>query len=114
PANCFQANHLVVSRIVGTGPAGSNDEFIELYNPTSNPITVTGYTLWYRAAANIGPWLAVHNIATLSGVVPSHRYLLAVYNAAGATYSFPAVPADVGYNPSISATGGQLLIWRTG
>lgn len=39
------ASHLLISEIAVRGPAGGYDEFVELYNPTSNEINVLGYKL---------------------------------------------------------------------
>ncbi len=50
------ANHPVISEILINGvnesAASNNDEFVEVYNPTSNPIDVSNWTIDYRSATS--------------------------------------------------------------
>lgn len=43
------ANHLVISEIQTTGQT-ANDEWIEIYNPTNQPVDISGYSLQYRGS----------------------------------------------------------------
>ena len=49
------ANHLVISEVLVNGKyesnAADNDEFVEIYNPTSDPVDVSNWTIDYRSAS---------------------------------------------------------------
>src|SRR5437867_2298462 len=51
------ATHVVISEFATRGPASATDEFVELYNPTDNPIDISGWTLQYDAASAGANWL---------------------------------------------------------
>lgn len=64
---------VVISEIQVAGPNGANDEFVELYNPTSSPVDLTGWRL--RKA---GP-SATNLVLTMSGTIPAHGYFLVAH-----------------------------------
>lgn len=41
--------HVVISEVAGYGPGGTDDEFVELYNPTHVDVNVGGWSIWRRA-----------------------------------------------------------------
>ncbi|WP_018297379.1 ExeM/NucH family extracellular endonuclease [Corynebacterium lubricantis] len=67
-------SNIVINELYGGGGnSGSvfNNDFVELYNPTAEPIDITGWTLTQLSAAgNVG------NRAPLSGIVPANSYFL--------------------------------------
>jgi len=67
-------NHVVISQIYGgggnTGAIYTND-FVELFNPTTAPITLNGYSLQYAATGGVN-WDRVN----LYGTIPSGGYFL--------------------------------------
>ena len=50
PAARAAANHVVISEFATRGPSVATDEFVELYNPTSNIISLQGWKLQYKSA----------------------------------------------------------------
>jgi phosphatidylserine/phosphatidylglycerophosphate/cardiolipin synthase-like enzyme len=72
------ADHVVISEILIDGiyesDAATNDEFIEIYNPTNNIIDLSGWTIDYRSATST----TFQNKFTFpSGVtIGSHKYYL--------------------------------------
>ncbi|WP_424463973.1 ExeM/NucH family extracellular endonuclease [Pseudoclavibacter helvolus] len=94
---------LVINEVYGGGGnAGSlfSNDFVELYNPSSAPITVDGWSVQYfSASGNLG------GTASLSGsVAPKTHYLVAL--AAGS--------ADTGALPAPDATGEIAMGARGG
>jgi hypothetical protein len=83
------ANHLVISQIqmAGDGPDATRDEFVEIYNPTSSPISLNGGSLQYKTNAG-GQTHFVHAFGATAGNVPPHGWFLV---------------AGVGYNGSVPA-----------
>jgi uncharacterized repeat protein (TIGR01451 family) len=72
------ASHLVISEIQTSGDGGTpaDDEFVELYNPTSSPVSIAGWSLQYRSTA--GTFLK-QNIA--AGTIPAYGYFLIARSA---------------------------------
>jgi large repetitive protein len=42
-------DHVVISEVAVAGPAGSNDEFVELYNPTDRDLDLSGWRVQYKS-----------------------------------------------------------------
>lgn len=98
------ANHLVISEVQITGGAGqTTNDFIELYNPTSSPIDLSGYRLVKRTAngttdTTIKSW-------TSSVLVPAHGYYLWANNS---YTTIPTTP-DTTTSQSIADNNGIAL-----
>ena len=93
-------NHLLVSQI---RVAESTDDFVELFNPTSSAISLSGYSIQYFAAnSNFG--FRVNLTSTKS--VPAYGW----YLVAGSGYSGSPTPDDSLGSSNASATAGHLAI----
>ncbi|MEN0130671.1 MAG: putative Ig domain-containing protein [Brevundimonas sp.] len=93
--------HLVINEFSGGNGAGTaaTDEYVELYNPTSQTITFTG-TIQYKSATG-STYTAVSPVTTF--VVAPHGYWL----AAGVNYSGPGTPdSRYSFDASASTTAG--------
>ncbi|HEX8505281.1 MAG TPA: lamin tail domain-containing protein [Hymenobacter sp.] len=107
-----QSTTVVISEIYGGGGAGTSayqNDFVELYNKTGAPITLTNYSLQYRAATGGGAYaVADLNNAT----IPANGFLLVqfgVTGAAGAPLPTPdVIAADVTIN--LNAAGGRIAL----
>ena len=91
---------LLISEFRLSGPAGANDEFIELYNNTATPISVSttdGSEGWAVAASDGVIRFQIPN----GTVIPARGHFLGV-NSAG--YSLSSYPAAKGANAT-TATG---------
>src|SRR5689334_1765983 len=64
-------NHIVISQIEITG-SSANDEFVELYNPTSSSVNLSKWKLTRKNSAGSEGNL----VASLSGVMLPHSYFL--------------------------------------
>src|SRR5690348_2335007 len=49
PTTCLDGKHIVINEVQVAG-ASASDEWIELYNPCSNDVDLTGARIVYRAA----------------------------------------------------------------
>lgn len=90
---------VVISELRFRGPAGGNDEFVELANTTAAPVDVGGWRLVGCSAT--APTGARATIPTGVSIPAGTRYLIA--NAAGST------PGDLSYATGIGDTGGARL-----
>jgi uncharacterized protein len=109
PTHTVQAvsTGIVISQVYGGGGNSGaiyKNDFIELYNLGSTPISVTGWTVQYASSSGTS-WQKT----VLSGTIPAGKYYL-VQEAAGAagTVSLPT-PDATGTIP-MSATAGKVAL----
>lgn len=96
-------DHLVVSELV-TGGASASDEFIELYNPTAEPLPLEGLEVVYASASGL---TVSHRAAWETGAVelPPGGHLL-IANELGVYAGI----ADALYSSGMAATGGSVAL----
>lgn len=98
---------LVISEVYGGGGnsgATYTHDFIELYNPTSSPISVDGMSVQYRSSGGTG----AGSVTPLTGSVPAGgHYLVQEAQGAGGTTPLPT-PDAVG---SIAMSGTAFTVW---
>jgi phosphatidylserine/phosphatidylglycerophosphate/cardiolipin synthase-like enzyme len=102
------ANHIVISEVYGGGGnSGSTwkNDFVELYNPTSAPVNITGWSVQYASASGV-----FGNFKTyLSGVIqPKAFFLIQESQGAGGTKDLPTPDAS-GVLAMASASGKIAL-----
>lgn len=74
PAKANWANHVVISEVQITGGVGkANNDFIELYNPTNQPINISGWKL--RKRKQNGDESSI-KIFSQGKFIPAHSYFL--------------------------------------
>lgn len=98
------ANHLVISQVQTSGDGGTpaDDEFVELYNPTSAAIALSGLSVQYKAAT--GTTYLPFVFPSVS--IPSHGW----YLVARSVYNGPAAADATNTAFQLSATGGNLFL----
>jgi uncharacterized protein len=102
---------LVISQIYtagGNSGALYNAKFVEIYNPTSSPVTMTNWTIQYSSATGTS-WSVQ---ATLNGTLPAGQYFL-VQGTPGSNGSALPVAADVTSALAPAAAAGKLLLANT-
>lgn len=104
--NTLVASNVVISEFRTRGPSVANaatDEFIELYNPTSNPIDISGWEI--HGSNNIGGGTTTPRVVIPSTPLlqPGQYYLIANNDYSGAT-----VP-NLTYGTGIADDGGIAL-----
>jgi lamin tail-like protein/putative Ig domain-containing protein/HYR domain-containing protein/transmembrane protein TMEM131 len=95
------ATRLLISELRTRGPAGGNDEFVEIYNNTDGPIAIGGYTL--RGSNSVG----TNSVrATVPGgvMLPARGH----YLFANGGYGGGVLP-NVTYGTGITDDGGAAL-----
>jgi len=101
--------NIVINQVYGGG--GNSDayyknDFIELYNNESTPVSLAGWSVQYLNAAGTGTWSAT----ALTGTIPAHGFYL-VQEAAGANASAVALPTpDASGTLALSATAGKVIL----
>jgi len=100
------ADHLVINEahldgVVGTG--GSDDDWVEIYNPTAEDVSLDGWSIQKQAQAIDS---SIYK-ASLSGIVPAGGYFLVVRNSA-ATSSLEL--ADIEVSLSLASNNTIYLV----
>ncbi|MCY4726292.1 ExeM/NucH family extracellular endonuclease [Nocardioides sp. STR2] len=107
PASAALANHLVVNEAYGgggnSGATWTND-FIELYNPTDAPISLTGLSVQYRSSGGTGT-----GFTNLSGTVAAKSHFL-VQQAAGSGGTTALPTPDAIGTLAMSGTAGTVAL----
>ena len=107
PAAHASANGIVISQVYGGGGnAGSTfkNDFIELFNAGTAPVSLTGWSVQYASAAGT-TW----QVTALNGsLAPGQYFLVQESQGAGGTTPLPA-PNATG-NIAMSATAGKVAL----
>lgn len=99
--------HLVISEIA-TGGAGASDEFIELFNPGAQDLSLAGLEVVYASASGATVSQRVAWAANAPAVPPGEHVLLA--NASG----IHATSADFLYQGGMAESGGTVILRPVG
>lgn len=102
--NSFAAtiDHLVISEIQVAG-ATANDEFIEIYNPTTNAIDIENWSIQYKSAT--GTTFYKKNFST-GASVPAHGWYLVAHN----DYAGATTPDMTQSTFSMAGAGGHIFL----
>ncbi|MGZ5482942.1 MAG: lamin tail domain-containing protein [Pyrinomonadaceae bacterium] len=104
------AGEILISEFRFRGSNGANDEFIELYNPTTRTIDISGFKIF--RSNNTGATSA-HATINSGVLLPSGcHYLLANANASG-PYN-DAIPGDQTYSTGTTDDGGLAVTLASG
>lgn len=112
PAQAAQANHVVINEVYGGGGnsgATYTNDFIELYNPTSDAVDLTGWSVQYASATG-----SSYNTTTLSGTIQAGGYYL-IQEAKGTGGTTPLPTPDATGTLAMAAGAGKVaLVQSTG
>lgn len=107
PTQAAVSTHVVISEIYGGGGnSGSSykNDYIELYNPTSSSVSLTGWSIQY--ASSTGTFSSITN---LSGSIGAHQYyLIKEASGGGGTVDLPT--ANVTGTINLSASSGKVAL----
>lgn len=104
---------LLISQLYGAGGnAGAviNADYVELHNPTTAPISLSGYAIQYASASG-SSWIARAMPTTAS--VPAGGYFLVQMNAAGANGVALPTPDHVTTNTDMAGANGKVALTNT-
>ncbi len=107
----MKINHLLISEVQrGTEGGGANDEFVELYNPTDQPISLAGFALKKKSSS--GSEANLVSSGAFSGTIGAHGFFLIAHkNYQG------AVAADLAYSANsnnLAYTSNGVVLYGVG
>ena len=103
------ADHVVISQIYGGGGNASatyQNDYVELYNPSPNTFSLTGWSIQYAAATGTG-WGT--QLVPLAGPIAPGEYYLIKLASGGATGA-PLADWNVEGTVNMSATSGKVAL----
>lgn len=110
------ASNVVISEIQ-VGGASSGDEFVELYNPTDAPVSLSGWSLQYVSGMATSTANAAKKNFEASSTVPAKGFFLVArgLNAEGADGYAGSKPADLTQRTiSLSGAGSGAIVLVVG
>ena len=106
-ANALAAGDVVISQVYGGGGnsgATYTNDFVELHNRTSSPVSITGWSVQYASSTGT-TWQKT----TLSGTIAPGGFYL-VQQAAGAGGTTPLPTPDATGSIAMSGTAGKVAL----
>jgi len=109
-----QTDHVVISEIQVIGSI-SNDEFVELYNPTGSDIDITGWKLRKKVSGGTESAL----VASMSGTIKAYGFFLIVHPDVSASYQYDNLYSSGSYaiannNTVILKNDSDIVIDKVG
>ena len=104
-------DHITISQVYGGGGnsgATYTNDYIELYNPTSSTVTITGWSLQYASAAGT-TWT---NKQPIGGYIEAGQYYLVRLASGGANGAPLPVTPNISGGINMSATAGKVALVR--
>lgn len=95
---------IVISEFRFRGPSGGNDEFVEIYNNSDNPIDISGWKL--MGSSNTAP-TGVRATVRPNTILPGRQHYLFV-NTAASGYS-GTVAGNISYTTGVGDNGGIAI-----
>ena len=105
----YSGESLVITQIQVSGTGGANDEFIEIFNPTLEPVELDGWSIQYKSSTGAFP-LSTKKVLPDFALEPGKYFLIAHTNYSG------TVAGDLLYSTftlSGSATGATVFLSKT-
>lgn len=102
-ANATGSSPVVISELLTGTPANASQEFVELYNPTDQPVVVDGWTIEYKSATSADTASSWLRKATLVGVIAGNGFYLVA-----SAQLYPE--SDVEWGSALSGTGGHVRL----
>ena len=101
------ASDIVISQIYGGGGNVYGADYVELFNRSSNPVDVSGWSVQYASASGTGNF-ASNGISALSGTLQPGQYLLVRLATASGGSALPV--ADATGTSNLAQANGKVVL----
>lgn len=111
PASAAEADHVIINELyVNGGSAGQtyNQKFVELYNPTSEAVDISEWSLQYRSGASSSAFSA-NTKYDLDGIIQPGQHFLIAGNSNGSPPVGAPLPTPDQITTLAPAAGGGTL-----
>lgn len=105
-ANASDSSPVVISELLTGTPANASQEFVELYNPGDQPVTVDNWVVEYKSATSADVASSWTRKATLTGEIKGHGFYLIA-----SSQLYPE--SDAEWGSTLAATGGHIRLKDT-
>src|SRR3989344_462059 len=102
-ASAAIAIHVVISEVQIAGANGTDDEFVELYNPTDSSVDLSGWRLTRKTSGGTQNTL----VNSVTGTIPAHGYFLIAHSA---SYSASVSPDTMYSAPSQNIASNNSVV----
>jgi hypothetical protein len=101
---------VVISQVYGGNGNTYNRDYVELFNASSSPVNITGWSIQYSSATGTGLFSA-NGVTALSGTLqPGQYYLVGLASSTAGT----AIPSpDASGTSNLSGTAGKVVLVNT-
>jgi hypothetical protein len=110
---------IIISEIQTAGTTDATEEFVELFNPNTDDIDITGWLLQYRPASGTASqsWTSSSTKATLAcpdGAAPDCRVVIPAKNRIAVTHTIANIASALSMTGGFSSAGGQIRLVQPG
>jgi uncharacterized protein len=110
-SQAFASNSgVVISQVYGGNGNAYNRDYVEIFNASSNPVSVSGWSIQYSSAAGTGLFSG-NGVTLLNGVLQPGQYQLVGLATAAAGAVLPTT--DANGTTGLSATAGKVVLVNT-
>ena len=110
-SHAFASNSgVVISQVYGGNGNAYNRDYVEIFNSSSDPVSVSGWSIQYSSAAGTGLFSG-NGVTLLSGVLQPGQYQLVGLQTVQAGAALPTT--DANGTSALSATAGKVVLVKT-
>ncbi|QDE83691.1 lamin tail domain-containing protein [Myxococcus xanthus] len=102
--------HIVISEFAPAGPGGAGDEFIELYNPTSSAVDISGWKLQYKSATGTTGYNSSFALPAGSVIAPRSYFLVVSTGYASSSGNTVTGNANWGGTIAMGGSAGHVRL----
>ncbi len=101
---------VVISQVYGGNGSTFNRDYVEIFNASNAPVSISGWSIQYSSATGTGLFSA-NGVTALNGTLQAGQYYLVGLNTVAAGAALPSVDANGTTN--LSGTNGKLVLVNT-
>lgn len=103
---------VVISQVYGGNGNSYSRDYVELFNASSAPVSIDGWSIQYSSATGTGLFSA-NGITTLSGTLQAGQYYLVALAPTAAGAALPTVDIAGNTATNLSGTNGKVVLVST-
>lgn len=101
---------VVISQVYGGNGSTFNRDYVEIFNRSNAPVSISGWSIQYSSATGTGLFSA-NGVTALTGTLQAGQYYLVGLNTVAAGAALPSV--DASGTTNLSGTNGKVVLVNT-